>query len=715
MELLTMAKQPQLTLKKVIPYLAFLINTVCIAYALAARFTDFLFAPRAEKLALLLGCAVLAALISALLYLVFLTEILRSSSVRIFVRILLVASFVSGILFFAFYTPPPFPEQHQLTVTALGQHHPDASNSRVHILSISTVAYPSRESRRIPKTNLSYNGVWRGVAGSDFELFVEDGNSESITLERFMQAGIALQLRTGPDGGLAHILWDGQESTLDLYQPQEGTVTLDLEPALNWSNADRTRKVLVAAALLAELSALLSVLTVVILAGTQIAAKRVVLDVRRLRLIVACTVVILAALVVVQRVNTPVVFENPALELGIRQALNRPQGSIYQRQLLAVVELDLSGMQITSLDGIEELANLVSLDLRENQIQDISPLSHLMKLESLDLRDNRLTDLSPLAGLSRLEYVNIYGNSAIRSISPLASLTSLKKLVMAGVPARGQEDLLAGLTNLKYLNLRNCGVISTEFLSSLSKLTYLNLHSNPDIRSIHGLAALRHLETLILAHVPLQDQSEQIANLNQLVHLNLRNTGISDISFLGGLPRLQYLNLHSNPHIRSITPLASLTGLKHLILQDVPVNGQIDALAALTKLQTLNLRHTGITSIAFLSDLFVQGALQDDPKHAVAAALDIRDNPISAVEGDIYASIRPFWQSITFAEPRNLSFYAALDAPNVSQPSGFYAAGFALSITHSDQNAVIYYTMDGSEPTLRAARYSSPIMIDTSS
>ena len=126
-----MVKFARPALKKVIPYLMFLINTGCIAYALAARFTDFLVAPRAEKLALFLGCAVLAALISALLYLVFLTEILRASSVRIFVRVLLAASFISAILFFSFYTPPPFPEQHRLTVTALGENNPDASNSQI--------------------------------------------------------------------------------------------------------------------------------------------------------------------------------------------------------------------------------------------------------------------------------------------------------------------------------------------------------------------------------------------------------------------------------------------------------------------------------------------------------------------------------------------------------------------------------------------------------
>ncbi len=710
--LLAMAKFSQSAIKKLLPFFIFFLNTGCVAYALATRFTDFLFVPRTEKLDLLFGCLVLGAIFSAFLYLVFMAEILRSPSLRLFTRVVLGALFVSGLLFLVFYTPPPFPEQHQLTITALGEQHPDASNSRVHIQSISTISYPSGNIRRIPKTDLTYDGVWRGVTGNDFALFVENGSTASVTLERFMQAGIALQLQTGPDGGIARILWDGQEQTLDLYQTTEGTISLDLEPGLNWSSADRTRKILVTGAMLAELIVLLSALTVVFLAATQIGLKRVVLDVRNMRLIVVSVVFIIASVVIVQRVNTPVVFENPALELGIRRALNRPQGSIYQRQLLVLVELDLSNLGLTSLDGIEQLSNLSSLNLRDNNLSDISPLSELKKLESLDLRNNQITDISPLSNLERLEYLNVFANTGINSIAPLAKLTNMKKLILANVPIGEDVFALSQMAGLEYLNLRNTHLVDISFLASLTQLKYLNLYSNDNIQPIDRIIELADLETLILANIPLGSQAHQLSQLDKLSYLNLRNTGLTDIAFLKDLSGLQYLNLRANPNIQSIAPLAELDQLQHLNLRDVPVNGQVNHLENLIRLQTLNLRSTGISDPAFLARLAAQGALQDNPKLDIRAEVDIRDNPILIGNNDPYAALRPFWKNISFREPLTLPFYAALEAPSFSKISGFYENDFLLTLSHDDKNAQIYFTLDGSEPTANSTPYADPIPIN---
>src|SRR5699024_7808046 len=52
-----------------------------------------------------------------------------------------------------------------------------------------------------------------------------------------------------------------------------------------------------------------------------------------------------------------------------------------------------------------------------------------------------------------------------------------------------------------------------------------------------------------------------------------------------------------------------------------------------------------------------------------------------------------------------------LDSPQLSAESGFYEAGFELEIdTPSNNN--IYYTLDGSEPTLDSAVYDGPINIE---
>lgn len=699
--------------KKIIMILAFLANTCCIAYSLATRFTDFLFAARMEKIILLIGCLLLGAIISGLIYLVIFPNIFRFTSLRNLLTTTFLCMMIVGLVFGIVYTPPPFPESHFLKVTALGEQSSNSQGTRVHINSIRTISYPSLESKRIPVNELIYSGVWQGVAGNTYEIFVENKTSASVELTRFMQAGIEVDLQTGQNCGLVEINWDGEVITIDLFKPQQGVMTQRFKPAFNWKIADHTRKILVAGTLMAEFVGAVSLLSTILLAVSQIVSKRIFLDIRKIPLFIISLIVIGTFLGLVQLVNTPVQFNNPPLEQIIRQVLNRPQGNIYQRQLNNLVELDLSSSNISSLEGIEQLENLVSLNLRSNQLQDISQLAALEKLEKVDLRDNKVTDISPLAGLDRLEYLNLYGNSTLQSIEPLASLSNLEKLIIGYVPVGSQVDNLSTLSTLKYLNLRDCGVEDLTFLSELSNLEYLNLHSNTNIQDINPIKHLTNLETLILVDVPLQGQEDLLANLQNLSYLNLRNTGLTDITFLAELDGLEYLNLHSNSDIQSIAPLAGLSNLEDLILRDVPINDQSEHLAGLSHLRSLNIRNTGIDDPDFLVTLMAEGALQDDRKHDISASVDIRDNPMYVGAEDTFASLRPYWQNVTDKEPLQLPFYAALEAPTFSHLSGFYNTEFHLSITHPAPDTVIFYTLDGSEPTPESHQYTDPVRIST--
>ena len=116
--------------------------------------------------------------------------------------------------------------------------------------------------------------------------------------------------------------------------------------------------------------------------------------------------------------------------------------------------------------------------------EEITILSGFPRLKHLNLRDTGISDLSPLANLTDLEYLNLYSNYRIQSIAPLAGLTHLQTLILGDVPVGDKAKLLEGLTTLEHLNLRNTGIIDLSPLSELSHLRYLNLHSNPDIKSL---------------------------------------------------------------------------------------------------------------------------------------------------------------------------------------------------------------------------------------
>ena len=126
---------------------------------------------------------------------------------------------------------------------------------------------------------------------------------------------------------------------------------------------------------------------------------------------------------------------------------------------------------------------------------------------------------------------------------------------------------LKQLKHLKKLNLRNNDLIDLSPLAHITSLTYLNIHSNSKISSIEPLSGFVNLQTLIMAFVPIGDEIYLLENFRQLTHLNLRGCGVTDLDPISHLENLEYLNLHSNPEITSITPLKDLSNLQTLILR----------------------------------------------------------------------------------------------------------------------------------------------------
>lgn len=61
----------------------------------------------------------------------------------------------------------------------------------------------------------------------------------------------------------------------------------------------------------------------------------------------------------------------------------------------------------------------------------------------------------------------------------------------------------------------------------------------------------------------------------------------------------------------------------------------------------------------------------------------------------------------------HLLFSQNLSAPQFSHERGFYTEGFVLVISTEVADAVIYYTLDGSEPNQNALIYSDPVSIDS--
>ena len=119
--------------------------------------------------------------------------------------------------------------------------------------------------------------------------------------------------------------------------------------------------------------------------------------------------------------NLPVVFADGALEQAIRQLLDKPVGVLMREDVYGFSTLNLNGLNITNLAGLDACTNLKRLDLEENDLVDISCLAQQTGLVVLKLAGNSITDLSPLAGLTRLTTLTLGGNRIV-DFSPIQSI-----------------------------------------------------------------------------------------------------------------------------------------------------------------------------------------------------------------------------------------------------------------------------------------------------
>ena len=174
---------------------------------------------------------------------------------------------------------------------------------------------------------------------------------------------------------------------------------------------------------------------------------------------------------------------------AINRTLNKENlnSNITKEDMELITELDISGENIESLNGIEYAINLVDLNISNNNISDISFVSKLTKLERLNASNNNISD-----------------------ISCIATLTNLIELDLSNVVRLSHTDSLEGKSNK---------IEDISYISKLKKITKLNLSNN----------IINDIKPLI--------------NLNNLINLDLSGNSIIDISNIKNISSLEILRV----------------------------------------------------------------------------------------------------------------------------------------------------------------------------
>lgn len=160
-------------------------------------------------------------------------------------------------------------------------------------------------------------------------------------------------------------------------------------------------------------------------------------------------------------------------------------------------------------------------------------------------------------------------------------------------------ELLNIFSNLKLFILYKCHLQNPTYFSSMNQLTHLCL-LHTDITDLKPISTLKKLAFLDLSSNQISDITP-LKELTQLPQLGLNFNRINDISPLKSLTELTMLGLSGN-HIKDITPVSSLTHLTNLDLDDNQIQ-DISPLASLTKLLELRLAYNHIRDVSPLSSL----------------------------------------------------------------------------------------------------------------
>ena len=95
--------------------------------------------------------------------------------------------------------------------------------------------------------------------------------------------------------------------------------------------------------------------------------------------------------------------------------------------------LELSGIFMDNLNGIEYCINLKSPDLSDNRITDITKLGYLHSLEEIDLSGNEIDEIEILSNLNNLKSLDLAFNN-VKNISSLSDHPGLKYINLVGNP-----------------------------------------------------------------------------------------------------------------------------------------------------------------------------------------------------------------------------------------------------------------------------------------
>lgn len=159
------------------------------------------------------------------------------------------------------------------------------------------------------------------------------------------------------------------------------------------------------------------------------------------------------------------------------------------------------GKEDANWELVGTFPNLEELTLHSPSKEQLTFVSQLWRIKRLRITHARPKDIHFLARLQNLEELVLEYVSGFDDVSPIGELKKLRSLHIENLRRVSNFSGLAGAESLKYLAVGGTldwsqPVESFEFLSSLTELEHLGLHSIKAPKIDQPLASLQKLEAL---------------------------------------------------------------------------------------------------------------------------------------------------------------------------------------------------------------------------
>lgn len=287
----------------------------------------------------------------------------------------------------------------------------------------------------------------------------------------------------------------------------------------------------------------------------------------------------------------------------------------YQIENEKIVGLNLSNLNLTNIDFLDDFRDLKYLNLSNNNIVDINPINNLTNLRDLSIWRNQIDDINGLC-LEKLQTINIFQNK----LKDVNFKNGMSNLISFDASSNNIHSFnFINLNKIKYLDLNWNDVkvfnntvfgenleelslsgnkISIEDVYVFKKLKKLDIFGNGLI-NVDRLNELKEIEELDLGNNEIFN-ADSISELKNITKLKISHNFLTDIRFIENLTNLKKIEIYSNK-ISKLPNLSKLKNLEYLNLQNNLIENDIQGINNLSKLTNVQLSHNRINRIPELN------------------------------------------------------------------------------------------------------------------